>query len=158
MCLGRPIRTRHVILALALSIASPLLAEETWIVRTDLWGNPAFSTLTVERRNDQIAGNLDGDRLSGQVTRNAIAFDAVDSDGRVSHYSATIGDDRMQGTVDGPDTNDATKRMFKAAQTTAPPTNRLRAAALTNCGEANRSRTATRRQPTANCHRLDWGT
>ncbi len=24
-----------------------LISGETWIVRTDLWGNPAFSTLTV---------------------------------------------------------------------------------------------------------------
>lgn len=85
-------------------------ANETWIVRTDLWGNPAFSTLTVERKQTKISGDLDGDHLVGEQKRKQITFSVTDGDGRHSRYSGTVIGDRLAGNVDAPDTNDPKAR------------------------------------------------
>jgi amidase len=91
--------------------AFPLEASETWIVRTDLWGNPAFSTLTIDREKAQVSGDLDGDRIVGDVKANRIIFNVTDSNGRQSRYSATVMGDQFTGDVDAPDTNDPKARV-----------------------------------------------
>lgn len=98
------------IAALGLLAAVPLKASETWIVRTDLWGNPAFSTLTFDREKAKISGDLDGDRVAGEVKTNRITFNVTDSDGRQFRYSAMIKGDHLTGSVDAPDTNDPKAR------------------------------------------------
>lgn len=102
--------TVFAIAALELIIAVPSRAGETWIVRTDLWGNPAFSTLSFDREKTQVSGDLDGDRIVGEVRANRIVFDVTDSDGRQSRYTATVMRDRLTGNVDAPDTNDPKAR------------------------------------------------
>lgn len=82
-----------------------------WIVRTDLWGNPAFSTLKFTRGQARVSGDLDGDRVVGEVKANRIAFSATDRDGRQSRYSATVVGNRLTGNVDAPDTNDPKARV-----------------------------------------------
>lgn len=74
-------------------------------MRTDLWGNPAFATLTLERGRDGVAGDLDGDRLSGRVTGKRIVFDATDSSGGVARYDGRIDARRIRGVVEQPDGN-----------------------------------------------------
>jgi amidase len=98
------------IAALGLLTAVPLEASETWVVRTDLWGNPAFSTLTFDREKTKISGDFDGDRVTGEVITNRISFNVTDNDGRQFHYSATVKVDHMTGSVDAPDTNDPNAR------------------------------------------------
>ena len=98
------------ITALGLLTAVPLEASETWIVRTDLWGNPAFSTLTFDREKAKVLGDLDGDRVTGEVRANRISFNVTDSDGRQFRYSAKIEGDQLAGSVDAPDTNDPKAR------------------------------------------------
>lgn len=93
--------------ALLLGAAVPASGAETWIVRTDLWGNPAFSTLTIEQQRGRVSGDLDGDPLSGQVGNKRITFDTTDRDGHSSHYSSRMDADRMEGVVDAPDSNHA---------------------------------------------------
>jgi amidase len=90
--------------------AVPLEASETWIVRTDLWGNPAFATLTFEREKADISGDFDGDRVAGELKANRIIFNVTDSDGRQSRYSGMIKGNRLTGDVDAPDTNDPKAR------------------------------------------------
>ncbi len=85
-------------------------ANETWIVRTDLWGNPAFSTLKFDRDGTNISGDLDGDRAIGDVKANRITFQVTDSRGRQSRFSATVTGDQLAGKVDAPDTNDSKAR------------------------------------------------
>jgi amidase len=85
-------------------------ANETWIVRTDLWGSPAFSTLTIERQNAAISGDLDGDRLAGEQKAKQIIFNVTDRDGRQSRYIGNVTGDRLVGNVDAPDTNDPKAR------------------------------------------------
>lgn len=98
------------ITALGLLTAVPLEASETWIVRTDLWGNPAFSTLTFDREKAKVLGDLDGDRVTGEVRANQISFNVTDGDGRQFRYSAKIEGDQLTGSVDAPDTNDPKAR------------------------------------------------
>lgn len=96
---------RCIAFALLVSAASPAFATETWIARTDLWGNPAFSIVTIAQQHDRLSGDLDGDRLSGQRANKRIAFDTTDSDGHMSHYKGRIDADHMEGDVDAPDGN-----------------------------------------------------
>ncbi|GGE20545.1 hypothetical protein GCM10011529_29030 [Polymorphobacter glacialis] len=95
---------------IALLFASPALASETWIVRTDLWGNPAFSTLTLDRQQSRLIGNLDGDSVTGTLTDKRMTLTATDSDARTSHYTATLTANRAASTVDAPDTNNPKAR------------------------------------------------
>ncbi|HYG04870.1 MAG TPA: acetamidase/formamidase family protein [Stenotrophomonas sp.] len=99
------------VLTLALlALSASAQANETWIVRTDLWGNPAFSTLELSRERSRITGDLDGDRVEGQFAGPDASFNATDAKGRVSRYLARIEDGRMRGEVDAPDTNDPAAR------------------------------------------------
>ena len=96
--------------AFGLLTAVPVEASETWIFRTDLWGTPAFSTLTFDCEKADIAGDFDGDRVAGELKANRITFNVTDSNGRQSLYSGTFTGDRLVGDVDAPDTNDPKTR------------------------------------------------
>lgn len=74
---------KYVLAAVAIGLfgTSSVAAAESWIIRTDLWGNPAFATLTVDQQQRQVTGDLDGDRVTGEAVGNRITFNATDSDG-----------------------------------------------------------------------------
>ncbi len=91
-------------------------ASETWIVRTDLWGNPAFSTLTIDRENRAIKGDFDGERVSGTFEGKRINFTSVDSENRQSVFAGSVAGTAMRGIVDNPDTNDPKARARHAFQ------------------------------------------
>jgi amidase len=104
--------------------AASATAAETWIVRTDLWGNPAFSTLTFDSDKGAISGNFDGDRVTGTADAKRIRFTATDSDNRQSVFTGSISGARMTGMADNPDTNDAKARAkhgFQAWRVPARP-------------------------------------
>ena len=114
MCKQGEIRMRFSVVAVAacgLLTTAPSTAGETWIIRTDLWGNPAFSTLTFDREKARVWGVLDGDHVAGEVKANRITFNATNSDGRQSRYSATVMGDQLTGELDAPDTNDPKARV-----------------------------------------------
>lgn len=115
-------RSRVVALvAFALFAGTAVRAQETWIIRTDLWGNPAFSTLTLDRQTPKISGDLDGDRFEGEQKAKQITFSVTDGDGRQSHYSGTVIGDRLMGKVDAPDTNDPKARALHSFTATRVP-------------------------------------
>lgn len=95
-------------------LAVPAAAAETWIVRTDLWGNPAFSTLTLERGDKGVTGDIDGDRIEGGMTRDGMTLTATDAQGRVSTYAVRLRGSELVGTADMPDTNDPAARASHA--------------------------------------------
>lgn len=107
---------RHAITSALASIviASPAFARETWIIRTDLWGNPAFSTLSIDTREGQVSGDLDGDRIQGKAKGNRLSLTGTDKQGRVSHYDVRLRGEDLTGTGDMPDTNDAAARATHA--------------------------------------------
>lgn len=94
-----------------LLFTAPVEARETWIVRTDLWGNPAYSTLTLEHQQSDISGDMDGDRVAGQLKAKLMTFSVTDADGRTSKFSGSFERDQMRGSVDAPDTNDPKARV-----------------------------------------------
>ena len=98
--------------AFGLLTAASSKASETWIVRTDLWGNPAFSTLTFDRDRAKVSGDLDGDRVAGDVRASLISLNVTDNGGRQSRYSAKILGDQLTGEVDAPDTNNSKARVL----------------------------------------------
>lgn len=102
------------IAAVAPCAATSATASGDWIVRTDLWGTPAFSTLTLTAERGHLRGNLDGDALDGRLRGRSLAFDVVDADGRRSRYEARIAGGRIEGRVDAPDTNDRHARAAHA--------------------------------------------
>lgn len=106
-----PLRRAALLLsALTLIWIAPGAAAETWIVRTDLWGNPAFSTLTFERAGGSVTGDLDGDRIEGRAAGDRLTLTSTDRKGRVSSYRVTLRGAELTGTADLPDTNDPTAR------------------------------------------------
>lgn len=110
-----PFRLAALILSASVSVlVVPLAAAETWIVRTDLWGNPAFSTLTLERSGRGVTGEIDGDRIEGRMTRDRMILNAADGQGRVSTFAVRLGGSELTGTADMPDTNDPAARASHA--------------------------------------------
>jgi acetamidase/formamidase len=104
-------RRLFTLIALCL-FATPSLAQqapgnraESWIVVQDMWGNPAYSTLTLIRTGDQLSGDLDGDPLTGHVSGKEILFSAKDTKGAVYAFSGTRTGDTMAGDADFPDSN-----------------------------------------------------
>ncbi|QHL92017.1 acetamidase (plasmid) [Sphingomonas changnyeongensis] len=90
----------------ALVVPAAAATAETWILRTDLWGNPAFSTLTLERGSKGVTGDIDGDRIEGRMTHDRMTITATDGQGRVSTYRLRLRGSALTGTADMPDTND----------------------------------------------------
>lgn len=100
--------------ALLFFVTAPILttpaSAESWIVRTDLWGNPAFSTLTVDRVGTGISGDLDGDRVTGKASGDRMTLTATDEKGHISTYTLRLRGTELTGTADLPDTNDPNAR------------------------------------------------
>ncbi|WP_202947450.1 hypothetical protein [Xanthomonas phaseoli] len=95
-------------------LAVSAFATETWIVRTDLWGNPAFSTLTIERDGGTVTGELDGDSIEGRLVGDRLTVTETDQQGHTSHYALRVSGTELAGAVDMPDTNDPVARVSHA--------------------------------------------
>jgi amidase len=92
-----------------------LVNGEIWIVRTDVWGNPAFSTLTIEIERGVVSGDLDGNAVHGTLSHDGeLTITSTDAQGRASHYMGHVQANRLAGNVDVPDTNNAAARVQHA--------------------------------------------
>ena len=85
----------------AVAVAQP----QEWLVTTDMYGNPLYQYLEIEDTSGALTGNLGGDALKGNRAGSKLHFEAGGS-----LYDATLGDGKMTGAADMPDTNDQTKR------------------------------------------------
>ncbi len=72
-------RLTAALLAASVAAMAGTTHAETWIVRTDLWGNPAFSTLSIDRKGNRISGDLDGDRIDGNASGDRLTLTATES-------------------------------------------------------------------------------
>lgn len=106
-------RTATFLATSAVMLATTAHAE-TWIVRTDLWGNPAFSTLTIERMGNRVSGDLDGDRIEGSASGSKVTLTTTDRRNRQSRYVLRLRGDQLTGVTEGPDTNDPAARATHA--------------------------------------------
>jgi len=89
-------------------------ADEVWILRTDLWRSPAFSTLRVHEDASRLSGTLDGDAIKGKVEKDWLSIASTDKQGQVSRYRLQRMGASVTGTADLPDPNDATRRATHA--------------------------------------------
>jgi acetamidase/formamidase len=79
--------------------------EESWVVRTDLWGNPLYQALTLRRDGNRLTGEIGGGTLEGRLDGNAVHFVATDARNLIYEYAGNRDGDALSGKVDYPDTN-----------------------------------------------------
>ena len=90
----------------ALSLAVPASAQgEHWLVVTDMWGTPAYSTMTLVRDDGRLSGELDGDPVKGEAVGKALRFVATDAKGTEYRYAGTRDGAAMSGEADFADSN-----------------------------------------------------
>ncbi|WP_158914745.1 acetamidase/formamidase family protein [Caulobacter sp. S45] len=99
-----------------------------WIVTEDVYGSALYGSLKLTRAGAQLAGEFDGDSLTGSVTGSALHFTASDAAGDTSVVEASFADGRLSGSVvstDGGDRSHPQHYSFTAkrapARLTDPP-------------------------------------
>lgn len=85
-----------------------------WIVTTDLWGNPAYRTLSLIQDGEVLTGDIDGDEITGRRSGSTIEFRSVDADNATYSFAGAIEEGRIVGTADFPDTNNPAMRAAHA--------------------------------------------
>jgi acetamidase/formamidase len=102
------------IAALALAGANETQAAESWVVATDMWGNRLYQTLTINAEGPKLAGDLDGDRVTGQQRGNAIDLIVTAADGTASRLSGKMTNGKMAGTFETRDEGQLITHAFTA--------------------------------------------
>jgi len=102
---------KHVVLLFCL-IPGAALAQvpEQWVMTTDLWGNPAYRTLTLKPDGEKLTGDIDGDKITGHRKGSVIEFQDTDANNAIYSFAGTIEGGRISGIADFPDTNNPTAR------------------------------------------------
>jgi amidase len=90
--------------------AAHAASPETWIVTLDRWGNRSYQTLTLHDDGTSLAGDIDGDKLTGRRQGAKLEFSTEDGDGARYVFRASANSGAMQGSADFPDTNNAKAR------------------------------------------------
>lgn len=98
--------------------------HESWVVTTDLWGNPSYQALEWARDGNKLAGTLDGDKAEGERTGNTVRFVVTDAQQSTYVFTGKLDGELLRGTADYPDSNHAERRVnhaFVARQVPARP-------------------------------------
>jgi acetamidase/formamidase len=98
-------------LCLPLAVGASEPTKEAWLVKTDLWGNTSYQTLTFAQEGQTLTGVFDGDKLVGTRRGDALDVTVTDASNAIHHLKATITGAAMTGVVDDPDTNSPGKRV-----------------------------------------------
>ncbi|GAA0746486.1 acetamidase/formamidase family protein [Ideonella azotifigens] len=85
-------------------------ATEQWVVTTDLWGNPVYQTLTLKQDGEAIAGDMDGDKVTGRRHGSTITFEETGANNARYSFAGTIKGGRIDGIADFPDSNNPARR------------------------------------------------
>jgi acetamidase/formamidase len=101
-------------LFLPLSVHAGESSSESWLLKTDMWGNTAYQTLTLSQDGNAVSGTFDGDKLAGTRHGNLLDFTVTDSSNATYHLKATVDGAGMVGVADDPDTNAPGKRVTHA--------------------------------------------
>ncbi|PTX91299.1 acetamidase/formamidase family protein [Opitutus sp. ER46] len=100
-----------------ISVASLAAAADgsTWLVAVDLWGNPRYQTLNLQPAtlDGRFVGDLDGDPLRGGTAAQAIEFTARKGEATFV-FTGTVDGERIAGTAQLPDPNDAGRQVRHA--------------------------------------------
>ncbi|GMV31862.1 MAG: hypothetical protein AMXMBFR59_39870 [Rhodanobacteraceae bacterium] len=115
-------------------------AAESWLLTLDLWGNPNYLALELERDGSQLSGSLAHETVSGDIRGDRVRLTAVAADGTRCTYEGRRDGDRLQGEADCPDTNHANRRAqhrFSARRLPARPAGAPRTHTFEPSGYAN---------------------
>lgn len=93
-----------------LGVALSAQAAESWLLQLDRWGNPSYMTLHLQDEHGKLSGTLDGDTLTGTRNKDLLILNVIDKEGKRYQYKGNASADRLHGTADFPDTNDANAR------------------------------------------------
>jgi amidase len=80
-------------------------AEESWVVKTDLWGNPLYQVLTLSRDGSRLSGEFGGDPLQGRLDGSTFQFVATNARGSTFEFTGHRDGDTLRGEANWPDTN-----------------------------------------------------
>lgn len=86
-------------------------STETWLLKTDMWGNAAYQVLALHTHGDNLSGTFDGDALVGTRHGKLLDFTVTDADNATYHLKATVDGTGMVGIADDPDTNTPGRRV-----------------------------------------------
>jgi amidase len=94
----------------AVTLAIPAHARDTgkgehWVVVTDMWGTPAYSTMTLIREGATLSGELDGDPIKGDATGKTLRFVATDNKATEYRYAGIRDGAAISGEADFADSN-----------------------------------------------------
>ncbi|MYN08057.1 acetamidase [Massilia sp. FT127W] len=101
---------RKILFMILIGAALSAQAAESWLLQLDRWGNPSFMTLHLQDEGGKLSGTLDGDSLTGTRKNGQILLSVIDKDGKRYEYKGSAEANRLQGSADFPDTNDAKAR------------------------------------------------
>ena len=99
------------ILLVPLSLSASDRRYESWVLKTDLWGNTTYQALELTFDGQDVTGQLDGDPLSGQLRDGKLRFVVTNSDKSSATYGGELVEDTISGIADMPDTNHADTRI-----------------------------------------------
>lgn len=80
-----------------LSARSPFPSD--WLATTDLWGNPSHQRMTLTLEGDRLAGELDGDALTGTLRDGEVRMTIQVAGGAPSELRGTYADGEIAGTI-----------------------------------------------------------
>jgi acetamidase/formamidase len=89
-------------------------SRESWVVTIDLWGNPAYQSLSLLRQGERVSGELDGDPIAGSVQGDRIRFVATDARNATYAFEGEVDGDALAGIADFPDNNHPSRRIEHA--------------------------------------------
>lgn len=90
---------------LLLGNAAMAASQESWLLVTDLWGNPTYQSLELQIDGKRLAGMLDGDALTGNRDGERIDFTSTTPDGARHAFDGKLVGEAMTGIADYPDSN-----------------------------------------------------
>jgi amidase len=98
-------------LCVPLAVHATAPATESWLIKTDMWGNTAYQTLVLDTEGDALRGAFDGDLLVGTRHGNVLDFTVTDTDKATYHLKARVDGKALTGVADDPDTNHPGRRV-----------------------------------------------
>lgn len=104
---------RFALVLAVLLLGAPATAQlgGQWILTTDRFGNPEYSTLNLRVAGEAVTGDWDGDPIQGSIRQGAVQFIAADKQGETYRFDAGLDEKGLRGTVDVPDHNFPSRRL-----------------------------------------------
>jgi amidase len=114
-------RTALLLVLVPSCLSAQTRLDGTWLLTTEVFGNPLHQRLTVEQKGESLAGRLGSDKVEATLEGNKVRLVSKQEDGGSSEYTGTVLGDAISGTVvsiDG-DTGERVNSTFSATRVPA---------------------------------------